>query len=85
MRVLVLGSADADLLNRVVEGVFDHAIRRNLCEEFLADPRHHLAVALDEDVMVVMASGVHYCSSSQVRGWLSSTLQPARPTSGLMK
>lgn len=28
--------------------------------EFLADPRHHLAVALDADVVVGMASAVHY-------------------------
>lgn len=56
----VLGPADGDLLTRVADGVFDHDVSPRWSAEFLADPRHHLAVALDEGVVVGMASGVHY-------------------------
>ncbi len=61
----VLGPGDADVLGRVAEGVFDHALDPRWTAEFLADPRHHLAVAVDEaheggPLVVGMASGVHY-------------------------
>src|SRR5205085_3696152 len=41
-------------------GVFDHEIDPTLAAEFLGDPRHHLAVAIDADHVVGMASAVHY-------------------------
>jgi GNAT superfamily N-acetyltransferase len=31
-----------------------------LTREFLADPRHHLAVAIEQGVVIGFASGVHY-------------------------
>jgi aminoglycoside 6'-N-acetyltransferase I len=31
-----------------------------LCAEFLADPRHHLAVAMHADTVIGFASAVHY-------------------------
>ncbi len=34
--------------------------RHDLAAEFLADPRHHIAVALDGGVVIGMASAVHY-------------------------
>jgi ribosomal protein S18 acetylase RimI-like enzyme len=40
--------------------VFDNPIDASLTAEFLSDPRHHLAVAIDGDVVVGMASAVHY-------------------------
>lgn len=58
--VRVLDPGDADVLSRVAPGVFDHAIDARWSAEFLADPRHHLAVAIDEGRVVAMASGVHY-------------------------
>ena len=58
--VRLLGADDAPVLDRVADGVFDHAVHPRWCAEFLADPRHHLAVALDGQVVVGMASGVHY-------------------------
>ena len=56
----VLGSDEAHVLDNVAPDVFDHAIDPRWCAEFFADPRHHLAVALDGDLVVGMASGVHY-------------------------
>lgn len=58
--IRILGPADAAVLDRVAPQVFDNAVDPRRAAEFLADPRHHLAVALDADVVVGMASGVHY-------------------------
>jgi len=51
---------DAVLLATAADDVFDHAVDPALTAEFLSDPRHHLAIALDEGRIVGMASGVHY-------------------------
>ena len=55
-----LGPGDASVLDDVAPGVFDNAINRRWTAEFLSDPRHHLAVAIDEGRVVGMASGVLY-------------------------
>ena len=41
-------------------GVFDNPVDQRWTAEFFADARHHLVVALDEGVVVAMASAVHY-------------------------
>jgi aminoglycoside 6'-N-acetyltransferase I len=56
----VLGPGDAAVLERVAPEVFDEEVNQEYTAEFLADPRHHLVVALDEGVVVGFASGVHY-------------------------
>ena len=53
------GPQDAAVL-RESEGVFDYDVDPALASEFLSDPRHHLAIALDDGRIVGMASGVHY-------------------------
>ena len=58
--VRLLGSDEADVLDNVAPDVFDHQIHPRWCAEFFADSRHHLVVALDGDLVVGMASGVHY-------------------------
>jgi aminoglycoside 6'-N-acetyltransferase I len=58
--VRLLGPGDAAVLDRVVEGVFDNSIDPRWRAEFFADPRHHLAVAIDGDLVVGKASAVHY-------------------------
>lgn len=58
--IAVLEATDEDALDRVAPGVFDGAIRPDRLREFLRDPRHHLVVARDGQVVVGMASGVHY-------------------------
>ena len=60
MRIRLLGPGDGWVLANVVPGVFDNAIDARWTAEFLADPRHHLAVAVDGGQVVGMASGVHY-------------------------
>jgi aminoglycoside 6'-N-acetyltransferase I len=56
----LLAPGDADVLGRVVEGVFDYAVDPHWTAEFLADRRHHMIVARDEGVVVGMISAVDY-------------------------
>jgi aminoglycoside 6'-N-acetyltransferase I len=58
--IRILGPGDAAVLSRVAEDVFDHPVDPALAQAFLEDPRHHLAVAIDRDLVVGFASGVHY-------------------------
>ncbi len=58
--VRLLSVDDTDLFDHVAEDVFDDSVRLDLAAEFLHDPRHHIAVALDDGVVVGMASAFHY-------------------------
>ncbi len=58
--VRLLGVGDEALLADVAPDVFDNPVQPRLAAEFLADPRHHLAVALDAGRIVGFASAVHY-------------------------
>lgn len=60
VEIRLLGPADAAVLDRVADGVFDEPVRADLTRAFLADARHHLVVALDAGVVVGMASAVDY-------------------------
>jgi GNAT superfamily N-acetyltransferase len=59
-RIRILESDDSSVLDRVAPGVFDNPVDPHWTAEFLADTRHHMAVAIDEDRVVGMASAVHY-------------------------
>jgi Acetyltransferase (GNAT) family len=56
----VLGSGDEPVLFRIAPEVFDDSIDEAKAREFLADPRHHLVVALDADVVVGFISAAEY-------------------------
>lgn len=56
---------DLAALCAVQTDIFDHAINTQRATEFLADPRHHLALAFVNDVIVGMASAVHYVHPDQ--------------------
>lgn len=58
--IQLLGPADSDTLNNVAEGVFDDPIVRSAAQEFLADPRHRLVVALENNIVVGFVSAVVY-------------------------
>ena len=58
--IRVLEEADLTVLERVSPDVFDAPINQRWAREFLADPRHHLAVALAGPMIVGFASAVHY-------------------------
>jgi ribosomal protein S18 acetylase RimI-like enzyme len=59
-RVKILQPGDDHVLMNVAEGLFDQPVDAKLTKEFLEDPRHHIAVAIDDGVVVAFASGVHY-------------------------
>ena len=58
--IRMLGPDDTATLDRVAPDVFDNDVDGRWAAEFVTDSRHHLAVALDGDTVVGIASGVHY-------------------------
>lgn len=58
--IQLLAADDYAVLTHVAPDVFDHPVHAGWSTSFLADPRHHLVVAMDAGVVVGMASGVHY-------------------------
>ncbi len=56
----ILNHNDVDILRNIDPDLFDGAIDLQRAEEFLADPRHHLAVAIDDRLVVGFVSAVHY-------------------------
>jgi ribosomal protein S18 acetylase RimI-like enzyme len=55
-----LTKKDAAVLRSVAVDLFDEPLQPPLIAEFLADPRHHLVVALDQDLVVGFVSSVDY-------------------------
>jgi ribosomal protein S18 acetylase RimI-like enzyme len=60
IEIRVLDAACRGVLDDVADDVFDEPVDERWSAEFLADPRHHLAAALDAGRVVGFASGVHY-------------------------
>ncbi|HXW83126.1 MAG TPA: GNAT family N-acetyltransferase [Candidatus Binataceae bacterium] len=60
IEVKVLHAGDDHVLMKVAPEVFDYPVDPALVHEFLVDPRHHIAVAIDDGVVVGFASAVHY-------------------------
>ena len=60
IEIKVLQRGDESILMNVAAQVFDNPVDAELTREFLEDPRHHIAVAIDNGLVVGFASGVHY-------------------------
>jgi ribosomal protein S18 acetylase RimI-like enzyme len=60
IEIKLLHRGDAHVLTSVALDVFDDALDPAATAMFLADSRHHLAVALDDGVVVGFASAVTY-------------------------
>ncbi len=58
--IVLLTSANKNLLTHIAPDVFDHAVKPSFLEAFLGDPRHVMFLAVDDGVVVGMASGVEY-------------------------
>jgi ribosomal protein S18 acetylase RimI-like enzyme len=56
----VVSQANASLLGRVDDDVFDHKVQPELLRLFLANPANLLVVAVAADEVVGMASGISY-------------------------
>ncbi|MDB5483865.1 MAG: acetyltransferase [Caulobacteraceae bacterium] len=87
MDIRVLTSADGSVLEDVAEGVFDDAVDGALATEFLADPRHHICVAVDDGTVVGFASAVHYVHPDKpTELWVNEVgVAPAYQRRGLAK
>ena len=60
MEIIELNHQTASLLSNVARGVFDHAIDPANLAAFLDCPRHTMALAVDGDQVIGMASAVVY-------------------------
>jgi aminoglycoside 6'-N-acetyltransferase I len=60
VEIRLLQAHEGRALDRLAPGVFDRAVEPRWRDEFFADPRHHLVVALDADLVVGFVSAVHY-------------------------
>ena len=58
--IQTLSLPDLPLLLHPADGVFDNPVDEAYAREFLADPRHHIVVALSEGIVIGFASAVHY-------------------------
>lgn len=78
---------EADVLGHVAPDVFDYAIDPAQTASVLADPRHHLAVALDGARVVGMASAVeNFHPDKQPALWINEVgVAPAYRRQGLGK
>jgi ribosomal protein S18 acetylase RimI-like enzyme len=67
VEIKLLGPQDVRVLAHIAPDVFDDPIDAGRAEEFLADPRHHLAVAVDDGSVVGFVSAVHYVHPDKPR------------------
>lgn len=67
IEIRLLGQGDESVLDRLAPGVFDKAIDPELTREYLAESHFHLAVAVEADVVVGMASAVDYVHPDKPR------------------
>lgn len=58
--VRLLDANDLEVLDHVVEGVFDAEVRREWTTAFLDESSHRIVVALEDGMVVGMATGVRY-------------------------
>ena len=58
--IQLLASGNLAALDRVAPDVFDEPIDQHWARVFLEDARHHMVLAIENDVVVGMASAVDY-------------------------
>ena len=60
IEIRILNRGDEPVLAAVADGVFDNDVDERIAREFLSDARHHIAVAIDDGLVVGFASAVDY-------------------------
>ena len=58
--IQTLSLPDLPLLLHPADDVFDNPVDESFAREFLADPRHHIVVAVSEGIVIGFASAVQY-------------------------
>jgi ribosomal protein S18 acetylase RimI-like enzyme len=72
--VRLLTPDDAILLETAAADVFDNRVDPALARAFLADPRHHIVVAIDAGVVVGFVSAVDYIHPDKpAELWINET------------
>jgi aminoglycoside 6'-N-acetyltransferase I len=87
IEIKALQRGDEAILMNVAPEVFDNPLNPDLTREFLADSRHHIAVATDDGLVVGFASGIHYVHPDKPPElWINEVaLAPAHRHRGLGK
>src|SRR5262249_59656854 len=88
MDIRLLSAHDAAALERVAPGVFDDPLDPAATREFLSDPRHHIAVAIDDGIVVGFVSAVHYAHPDKAAPelWMNEvSVAPPHPGRGIGK
>src|SRR5262245_10145773 len=67
IEIKVLSQQDTGVLANIAPDVFDDTIDLGRTDEFLADPHHHLVVAVDNGQVVGFVSAVHYLHPDKPR------------------
>jgi ribosomal protein S18 acetylase RimI-like enzyme len=85
--VRLLGPGDEGVLASVADEVFDDPVDPALAREFVSDPRHHIAVAVEAGVVIGFASGVHYLHPDKpAQLWINEVgVSPAHQGRGVGK
>lgn len=88
IEIRILQPEDASVLHHVAPGVFDDPIVPQAVQNFLASPGHHLAVAIDDGVVVGFASAVQYVHPDKHRPelWVNEVgVSPSHQNRGVGK
>jgi len=85
--IKVLRSDDLLCLLNAAEGVFDNPVNEVYAREFLDGPRHHIVVAIMDEVVIGFASAVHYIHPDKPRElWINEVgVAPAQHGKGVGK
>jgi len=87
VEIKILSSGDESLLLNSAPGVFDNPVDPQLAREFLRDPRHHIAAAVEDGQVVGFASAVHYMHpDKRSQLWINEVaVAPTHRQQGLAK
>jgi GNAT superfamily N-acetyltransferase len=87
VEIRMLKAGEEGVLAHVAPDVFDNKIEPRLTKEFLADPRHHIAVAIDDGVVIGFASALHYVHPDKpAELWINEVaMVPSHQRRGLAK
>lgn len=85
IQIRLLAPSEIGVLSGAAEGVFDRAVDPELAREFLADPRHHIVVALEDARVIGFVSALDYVHPDKPRElWLNeASVAPGHRRTGL--
>lgn len=87
IEIRLLQEGDAHVLSNVAAGVFDFPVIPEMAERFLKSPAHYIAVAIDGDAVIGMATANEYLHPDKpVQIWINEMgVAPAYRQQGIGK